>query len=52
MNSIRGFQKNPNDILSTYRFRVPDPMLVMLALRMQTFDSTEFALATNRQLVG
>ncbi|CAD8088314.1 unnamed protein product [Paramecium sonneborni] len=52
VNSIRGFQKNPQDILQTYRFRVPDPMLVMLALRMKTFDVDQFNISISRQLAG
>ncbi|CAD8173755.1 unnamed protein product [Paramecium pentaurelia] len=52
VNSIRGFQKNSSDVLQTYRFRVPDPMLVMLALRMKTFDVDQFNMATQRQIVG
>lgn len=52
VSSIRGFQKDPNDIMSTYRYRIPDPMLVMLALRMKNFDTVEYNMAISRQLVG
>ncbi|CAD8164893.1 unnamed protein product [Paramecium pentaurelia] len=52
VNSIRGFQKNPADILQTYRFRVPDPMLIMLVLRKKTFDIDQFNMSISRQLVG
>ncbi|KAM3139021.1 hypothetical protein pb186bvf_008832 [Paramecium bursaria] len=52
VSSIRGFQKDTEDVLSTYRYRIPDPMMVMLTLRFRTFDYEEFLTSTNRQIAG
>ncbi|CAD8075152.1 unnamed protein product [Paramecium sonneborni] len=52
VNSIRGFYKNPLDILQTYRFRVSNTKLAMLDLRMQTFDIDQFNMSISRQLIG
>lgn len=48
---VRGFHPT-EDFLSTFRIRMPTPMIVFLYLRMKTYDKADFIKGTKRQLEG
>lgn len=48
---VRGFHPT-EDFLSTFRIKMPTPMIVFLYLRLKSYDKTEFLKATKRQLDG
>ena len=48
---VRGFQPT-EDFLSTFRIKMPTPMIVFLYLRLKSYDKAEFLKATKRQLDG